>query len=64
MQEWAKLTPDERRAAREKYQSLKKASPEQRNQVKQKWREYEQSGAPAPGAGPTVPAAELAPATK
>ena len=25
MQEWAKLTPDERRAAREKYQSLKKA---------------------------------------
>jgi hypothetical protein len=49
MQVWAKLTPTERRAAREKYKTLKKLPPEKRNEVKQRWQEYEQSRPPAPG---------------
>lgn len=40
MREWAKLTPQERKAAREKYKSLRQAPPEQRANVKQKWQEY------------------------
>jgi hypothetical protein len=43
MQEWALLTPDERRAAREQYRALKKIPPKQR---KEKWQEYQQSVAP------------------
>jgi hypothetical protein len=61
MQEWAKLTPDERRAAREKYQALKKQTPQQRREVKQKWQEYQQSVAPSDAAA--TPAAD-APASK
>jgi hypothetical protein len=30
MTEWAKLTPEERKRAREKYQSLQKAPPEKK----------------------------------
>lgn len=40
MREWAKLAPEERRIAREKYQSLKRISPEERQLVRQKWEEY------------------------
>ena len=50
MQEWAQLTPDERRAAREQYRALKKIPPQQR---KEKWQEYQQSVAP-PEASPAV----------
>ena len=51
MQEWAKLSPDERRAARERYKSIKKLPPQQRKEVKEKWQEYQQSGAaPQPAA--------------
>jgi Protein of unknown function (DUF3106) len=41
MRAWAALTPSQRKAAREKYQSLQKASPEQREALKKKWLEYE-----------------------
>jgi hypothetical protein len=54
MQEWAKLSPAERKAAREKYLTLKKLPPEQRKQVGRKWQEYQQSrteGADAPAEG-------------
>jgi hypothetical protein len=50
MQEWAQLTPEERRAAREQYRTLKKIPPRQR---KEKWQEYQQSVAP-PEAPPAV----------
>jgi len=54
MQEWAQLTPDERRAAREQYRALKKIPPQQR---KEKWQEYQQSVAPPePGAAQPSPA--------
>ena len=62
MQEWAQLTPDERRVARENYKTLKKLPPKQRNEVRQKWQEYQQSVAPAaettsnpPSAAPETP---------
>jgi hypothetical protein len=52
MQEWAKLTPVERKAAREKYQNLKKQPPQKRDEVKRRWQEYEQSRTPAPAPAP------------
>jgi hypothetical protein len=42
MTDWAKLTPDERRQARDKYKSLQNASPEKKESVKLKWREYKE----------------------
>jgi hypothetical protein len=55
MQEWAQLTPEERRVAREQYRALKKIPPKER---KEKWKEYQQSVAPseAPSAAPSAPA--------
>lgn len=41
MQEWARLAPEERKAAREKFKTLKKAGPEQQQSVRQKWEEYQ-----------------------
>jgi hypothetical protein len=41
MQAWVRLTPEERKAAREKYRNIQKASSEQREAVKQLWSEYE-----------------------
>jgi Skp family chaperone for outer membrane proteins len=52
MQEWAKLTPTERRTAREKYQSLRKQPAQKRDEVKRRWQEYEQSRIPAPVPAP------------
>jgi hypothetical protein len=52
MQEWAKLTPAERRVAREKYQTLKREPPQKRDEVKRRWHEYEQSRTPAPAPVP------------
>ncbi len=44
MQEWAKLTPEQRRQAREKYQSMSQLPTEKqqelRQELKQKWEEY------------------------
>ena len=42
MQAWAKLTPAERRDARERYQKLSKLPPEQKKVVSKKWQEYQQ----------------------
>ena len=55
MQDWAKLSPEERRAAREKYQTLRKQPPKKREEVKRQWDEYEQSRAAS--AAPATPAA-------
>jgi hypothetical protein len=41
MRAWAALTPEQRKAAREKYQNLQKASPEQREKLKKDWLEYD-----------------------
>ena len=43
MKEWAALTPEQRRAAREKYRTVKKLPPEQRKEVKLKWQQYQKS---------------------
>lgn len=42
MRDWAKLTPAERKSARENYKSLKQGAPEQKEVIKQKWEEYSQ----------------------
>jgi hypothetical protein len=42
MTDWAKLTPDERKRAREQYKSLLKAPPEKKEAVKLKWQEYKE----------------------
>ena len=57
MKAWAALTPEQRRAARERYQTVKKLPPEKRNEVKQKWQQYQQSLAPqadTPGGEPAA----------
>jgi len=41
MQTWAKLTPEQRVAARERYRSLGKLPPEKRQDLKQQWAEYQ-----------------------
>ena len=46
MQEWAKLTPAERQAARERYQRLRKLSRERRKEVQEQWEEHQQSLSP------------------
>jgi Protein of unknown function (DUF3106) len=48
MKDWAKLTPEQRRVAREKYQSIKKLPPEKREQIKAQWQQYQQSLAVKP----------------
>lgn len=40
MATWVKMTPTERRAAREKYLALQKAPSDQKETVKQRWQEY------------------------
>jgi hypothetical protein len=42
MSAWARLTPDERRIAREQFKNLRQLPPEQRKEVRQKWQEYQQ----------------------
>jgi hypothetical protein len=41
MAEWVKLTPEERKLAREKYKSIRRTSPEKKARIKQKWQEYQ-----------------------
>jgi hypothetical protein len=52
MQEWAKLTPAERKAARAKYETLRKQPRQKQDEVKRRWQEYEQSRTPAPAPAP------------
>lgn len=49
MQEWANLTPAQRRVARENYESFKQLPRSQRGEIKQKW-EQQQSASPADAA--------------
>ena len=42
MTDWVKLSPEQRKAAREKYKSLKTAPPEQKEVLRQKWQEYKE----------------------
>jgi len=49
MQAWAKLTPEQRRVARDNYKSLKQLPPPQRQEISQKWQQQSN----APGADPT-----------
>ncbi|MGZ8228112.1 MAG: DUF3106 domain-containing protein [Burkholderiales bacterium] len=55
MQDWAKLTPEERRIAREKYQNLRKQPRQQREEVKRRWDEYEQARSSPPPAESAAP---------
>jgi hypothetical protein len=57
MTSWARLTPEERRAAREKYQNLKKLPPDKRKEVAAQWREYQRSLAANPALSPSDPPA-------
>ncbi len=42
MTDWAELTPDERKRAREKYKSLQKSPQASKDAVKLKWQEYKE----------------------
>jgi hypothetical protein len=42
MQAWAKLTPEQRRQARETYKQIVKAPPEKRGKLREQWAEYQQ----------------------
>jgi len=41
MQAWAKLTPEQRRLARENYKRLAKQAPQQRGNLREQWAEYQ-----------------------
>ena len=42
MTDWVKLTPDQRREAREQYRKIGKLPPAKREEVSQQWAEYQQ----------------------
>ena len=41
MHDWARLTPEQRRVARESYKNIAKAPPEKRVNLRQQWAEYQ-----------------------
>ncbi|MGQ0651462.1 MAG: DUF3106 domain-containing protein [Betaproteobacteria bacterium] len=41
MQAWAKLSPEQRRQARETYKQLAKTPPEKRERLRERWAEYQ-----------------------
>ncbi|MBI5786523.1 MAG: DUF3106 domain-containing protein [Rhodocyclales bacterium] len=41
MRDWARLTPEQRKTAREKYRNVRQASPDQREALKKMWSEYQ-----------------------
>ena len=45
MLEWARLSPEERMRAREKFINLKRAAPDKQEAIKQKWNEYQELSA-------------------
>ena len=61
MQAWAKLTPAQRRVARDNYKSLRQLPRPQRGEVHQKWQQYQQSFSP-PDATPDATLEGAAPA--
>jgi hypothetical protein len=54
MRDWVKLTPEQRRIARENYKKLAKQPPEKREAVKQKWQERQQKAVPSKSAAPST----------
>jgi D-serine deaminase-like pyridoxal phosphate-dependent protein len=42
MQAWAKLSPEQRRQARETYKQIVKVPPEKRGKLREQWAEYQQ----------------------
>ena len=56
MTDW-KLTPAERKAARDKYQTMQKLPPNKRREVAAQWRQYQQSLAAQPEISPSDPPA-------
>ena len=62
MQAWAKLTPAQRKVARDNYKSLRQLPRPQRGEVHQKWQQYQQSFSPpdaTPDATPEGAAAAM-----
>jgi hypothetical protein len=57
MKEWVALTPEQRRVAREKYQTVQKLPTAKRKDVRQQWKEYQQSLAAQPEISPSDPPA-------
>lgn len=57
MKEWAALTPEQRRMAREKYQNVQKLPTSKRKDVRQQWQEYQRSLAAQPEISPSDPPA-------
>lgn len=57
MSDWAKLTSEQRRAAREKYLAIKKLPAAKRDDIKTQWQQYQQSLAAAPEPASPDPAA-------
>lgn len=49
MQVWAKLTPAQRKVARDNYKSLRQLPRPQRGEIHQKWQQHQQSYAPHAG---------------
>ena len=41
MQDWARLTPEQRRVARESYKSIAKAPPDKRANLRAQWAQYQ-----------------------
>jgi hypothetical protein len=57
MVDWAKLTPAQRAAARDKYQAMKKLPPDKRREVTAQWQRYQRSLAQQPDFSPSDPPA-------
>jgi hypothetical protein len=57
------LTPEQRTAARDKYQALKKLPPDKRKEVTAQWQRYQQSLAQQPDFSPSDPPAPPDPQT-
>jgi len=62
MQDWAKLTPQQRDAARARYRALSKLTPEQRREIVRQWTESQEAQQALPTE--TTPLPEAAEATK
>jgi len=63
MVEWASLTPEQRRAARERYQQIRRLPTEKRRQIYRQWRAYQRAVASQPGLSPSDAPAPPQPST-
>ncbi|MBL8492215.1 MAG: DUF3106 domain-containing protein [Rhodocyclaceae bacterium] len=77
MRDWARLSSEERKAAREKFKNLKKSPPETQQAVRDKWQQYQElsdeekdklreaaKSRPVPKPGATKPVASPSPLNK